>query len=96
MLPQKTLSEDEFIAAIRSRSAFGAAYLYDQYSPVLFKIIFLTIRDQSLAETILEQVITHIWYSTDEFLNQSNPAGVWMAGIARRFAKEAIRPQIIV
>ena len=83
------LSEPEFINAIASREPNAASLLYDQYASKLFKIICCSVKDLQTAEAILEKTLHTIWHNANDFHLQDKQLLLWMAGIARKLARQA-------
>jgi DNA-directed RNA polymerase specialized sigma24 family protein len=55
---------------VQTRTRTGAEMLYDQYSASLFKIIYCYVKDQPIAEDLLEQTFIHIWNTIDQYKEQ--------------------------
>jgi RNA polymerase sigma factor (sigma-70 family) len=85
------LSEKNLIAVVQTRTRIGAETLYDNYAATLFKVIYCYVKDQQLAEDILEQTFIKIWNSIDQY--QSQPGGIyaWMISIARNLSKNVVK-----
>jgi hypothetical protein len=83
---QRSLTESELIREIKNRSALGFKVLYDCNASLLYKIIWLSVKDKKLADYLLEEAILVICYRIDEFPNQELSFTLWMAGIAKGLA----------
>jgi len=88
---KKEVAEAELIKAIaiRDKEAYGT--LYDQYAPVLFKIILLNVKDRAMTEDILEETFLTICSYLTEYHLQPARFLLWMAGIARQCALAAVK-----
>jgi DNA-directed RNA polymerase specialized sigma24 family protein len=84
------LSERTLIAVVQTRTRTGAETLYDQYAASLFKIIYCYVKDQQMAEDLLEQTFIHIWNTIDQFKEQPGGLHAWMLSIARNLSKSAM------
>jgi RNA polymerase sigma factor (sigma-70 family) len=84
------LSEKNLITVIQTRTRTGAETLYDQYSASLFKIIYCYVKDQQIAEDLLEQTFIQIWNTVDQYKEQLGGLHAWMLSIARNLSKSAM------
>jgi DNA-directed RNA polymerase specialized sigma24 family protein len=84
------LSERTLIAVVQNRTRTGAETLYDQYAASLFKIIYCYVKDQQLAEDLLEQTFIYIWNTIDLYKEQPGGLHAWMLSIARNLSKSAM------
>jgi DNA-directed RNA polymerase specialized sigma24 family protein len=77
-----SVKDIELYEAITGRSRPGAALFYDSCAPTLFKIIYSAVKQEEIANLILERTIVKIWNDIDQFNHQSSIL-LWMTGIAK-------------
>lgn len=65
--------------------------MYSQYSSAIFGIIGRTVRDNGLAEEILQQSMLKAWNKFDSYDSSKSSLYTWLAVIARRTAIDAVR-----
>ena len=90
-----TLSPEEAQALLRrvargDRQAFGA--LYEGFHRPVFRYLFRLVRDQEMAEGLLNDVMFEVWKGAGRFEGRSKPS-TWILGIARHLALNALRRQ---
>ncbi|TSJ36618.1 hypothetical protein FO440_22590 [Mucilaginibacter corticis] len=88
---RKPLTEAQLIREIKKRSEKGFSVLYDLYAPLLYKIIWLSVKDKELADRLLEDTFLAIGYQINEFPFQHKGFKLWMAGIAKRMALQHVK-----
>jgi DNA-directed RNA polymerase specialized sigma24 family protein len=86
-----TPNESELIREIENLSVQGFTLLYDRYATLLYKIIWITVKDHQLATQLLEETFLVICSDIHEFPLQNLRFTLWMAGIAKQTALRAIR-----
>ena len=64
--------------------------LYQRYQRPLFMYLLRLVRDESLAEEVLQDVIVAIWRSAAAFSGRSR-VSTWVFGIAHHQAVQAMR-----
>ena len=70
--------------------------LYDQYAPVLLGVITKIIRDDNEAIALLETAFIKIHSQLDQFQPQKQPLFIWLLGIARGTALDALKKRTSV
>lgn len=66
-------------------------YLYDHYSAALNGIIFRIVRDEDIAEEILQDVFIKIWDKIENYDSSKGRLFTWMLNIARNQAIDKTR-----
>lgn len=85
------LNEDKLIEAIKEKNRVGAEALYDMYAKSLFGVLFKMVKDQELAEDLLQQSFIKIWTSIDYYDVSRGKLFTWMAAIVRNLGKDSLR-----
>ncbi|SIT78174.1 RNA polymerase sigma-70 factor, ECF subfamily [Pontibacter indicus] len=65
--------------------------LYDRYSPTLYGIVFRIVKDENVAEDVLQEAILRIWVSFDKYDASKGRLFTWMLNICRNLAIDTIR-----
>jgi len=81
-----TISESNYIDLIRSGDQEGLSRIYDAYSGPVMGIIFRIVKNQELAEEILQQTMLKVWNKIDLFDSNKSSFFTWVAAIARNTA----------
>ncbi|MFD0795390.1 RNA polymerase sigma factor [Mucilaginibacter litoreus] len=84
----KKVSDRDILEAIMRHDPQGAELLYDQYAPILFKIICCSVSNQEEAAFALEKTMLKIWVDIKQYDLQKDRLLIWMAGTARKIAKK--------
>ena len=100
--PQLNSSCDDAERAVLTRIAGGEqdalAALYERYQRPLFIYLLRVLRDEGLAEEVLQDVIVAIWQSAASFAGRSR-VSTWIFGIAHHQGIQAARrrqlPQLV-
>lgn len=75
--------------ALRDREAFGL--LYDQYAPLIFKLLLRIMRDRAEAEDLLQEVFLQVWRTAASFDARRGHPSAWLITIARSRAIDRLR-----
>ena len=73
----------------QSREAFN--YLYRQYSPVIYGVIYKVINDEQTSQDVLQDVFVKIWNNVGQYDAQKGRLYTWMINIARNAAIDKLR-----
>lgn len=84
-------SEEQLVNLLKNRDRNVIAYLYDNYSPVLYGIILKTISNETVAEDILQEVFIKIWKNIDSYDAARGRLYTWMINITRNAAIDYLR-----
>ena len=66
-------------------------YLYDNYSPAIYNIIFKIVKSQEVAEDLLQDAFVKIWENIASYDNNKGRLFTWMLNISRNLAIDKIR-----
>jgi DNA-directed RNA polymerase specialized sigma24 family protein len=89
---ESTIDQRQFIEMMRCRDVRALEVLYDQYSAVLYGVIFRITGDEKKSEEILYRTFTHIWNTFQTFDDSVHTLCLWMVNIARGFSFETLTP----
>ncbi len=91
MNSHKHISEDEVIPLLLKKDAAGLEYLYDNYSSILYGIIFRITGREQLANELLIDCYVKIWQHASQYNPVKDRLGAWLINIARRMSFEKLR-----
>lgn len=84
-------SESELVHLLQLRSEQVFSYLYDNYSGALLSIIYNIVKDEELANDVLQDVFVKIWRQSDSYDSSKGRLFTWMLNIARNASIDTIR-----
>lgn len=84
------------INLIRKKNQKGLSDLYDQYCGALNGIILRIVKNEKVAEEILQNTFLKIWDNIDSFDDSKGTFYTWMARIARNNALDVVRLKTFV
>ena len=83
--------ESELVALLKSKSKAGMVRLYDNYSFSLFGVIHKVVKDNQIAEDILQETFIKVWEKIDKYDESKGRLYTWMLNIARNSSIDYIR-----
>jgi len=83
--------ESEIIALIRQRDQTGLRYMYDQYGATILGVIKRIIKDNPVAEEILQHTFLKAWNKIDTYNSNKSSLYTWLSSIARNTAIDKVR-----
>jgi RNA polymerase sigma factor (sigma-70 family) len=92
---QGTISESDLIAGLKAKRQPALDYLYDHYSSALYGVISRIIRNQDVAEEVLQDAFLRIWNRIDNYDASKGRLFTWMLNIARNLAIDKTRSKEI-
>jgi len=69
--------------------------LYDQYNNALFGIILRIVKDQHVAEEVLQDTFVKIWQNLDHYQASKASIFTWMSKIARNLSINAVQSKAV-
>lgn len=87
----KKYSESELVHLLQQRAASVFSYLYDNYSGALLSIICNIVKDEELANDVLQEVFVKIWRQIESYDSSKGRLFTWMLNIARNASIDTIR-----
>jgi RNA polymerase sigma factor (sigma-70 family) len=88
---QATYTEQELVFLLRGRDNQAFSYLYDNYSGALYTIILQIIKENELANDVLQEVFINIWRKIESYDATKGRLFTWMLNIARNASIDALR-----
>ncbi len=87
----KKYSEEELVHLLKNKDRSAFSYLYDNYSPALFGIIFRMLENRELAEDVLQEAFVKIWNNFSNYDNSKGRLFTWMINITRNLTIDTLR-----
>jgi len=84
-------SNEELIAKIKQGDADSFSLLYDKYSDSLYGLILKIIRQDDLAQDILQECFVKIWQKIQTYDETKGSLFTWMLNICRNKAIDSLR-----
>lgn len=94
-MPKATLSEQELIDRLRQKDRSALEYLYDHYAGALFGIVSRILKDDVVAEEVLQDVFVRIWERIHLYDSKKGRLFTWMLKLARNQAIDKTRSREI-
>ncbi len=86
-----TIGEKELIERLRNRDQSAFDYLYDHYSGALNSIVLRIVRNEDVAEEVLQDIFLKIWDRMATYDSSKGRLFTWMLNIARNQAIDKTR-----
>ena len=86
-----TYSEEELVLLLKQQSREAFNYLYRQYAPVLYGVIYKVINDEQTSQDVLQDVFVKIWNNIGQYNAEKGRIYTWMINIARNAAIDKLR-----
>jgi len=83
--------ENEIITLLQRKDERAIALLFENYSNALYGIISNTIRDQEVAQEVLQDVFLKVWKNADKYDVQKGRLYTWLAQITRMATIDTFR-----
>lgn len=87
----KKYTEEFLYSALRSKSKTAFEYLYDNYSPALYGVIFNILKSEEASNDALQEVFVKIWNNFDSYDPERSRMYTWMMNIARNHSIDKLR-----
>ena len=87
----KKYSEEELIFLLKGKDQSAFSYLYDNYSAVLYGVIYKMLDDRELSEDVLQEAFIKIWNNFSNYDNLKGRLFTWMLNITRNLTIDTIR-----
>jgi RNA polymerase sigma factor (sigma-70 family) len=84
-------TEEELVIQLRQQDSQAFEYLYDNYSPALYGIIYKMVEDKELAEDILQESFVKIWNNFTAYSAEKGRLFTWMLNLTRNLTIDHLR-----
>lgn len=82
---------DESVILFQKKDVRAFEYLYDTYKKSLLGVIFTIVKDDAIAEEILQDAFIKAWNNADSYNSSKGRFFTWMLNIARNAAIDKTR-----
>jgi RNA polymerase sigma-70 factor (ECF subfamily) len=87
-----TLGEcDPLVRALQQKEPGAMAELYDRYSVAVYSRIYAMVRNEALAEDLVQEVFLRVWRRVESFDHTRGSLGTWIQAVARNCAIDYLR-----
>jgi RNA polymerase sigma-70 factor (ECF subfamily) len=87
--------DDELIDRLRRRDEAALAALYDRYARPAFSLALRLLRDQELAEDVLQEVFITLWNRPEVYAPERGRFLPWLLGVTHHRAVDVLRSRAI-
>ena len=84
-------SEEELVVLLQRQDKQAFSYLYDNYAPALYNIIYRMVEDVSLAEDIMQEAFVKIWNHFSSYDKSKGRLFTWMLNLTRNLTIDMMR-----
>lgn len=92
MKKKNKIDEETFVKKLYGRHPEAIGALYDQYSAVLYGIIYRIVNNPEVAEEVLMDTFSKIWNNFQQYDASKGRLLTWMINLARNSSLEKVRP----
>jgi RNA polymerase sigma-70 factor (ECF subfamily) len=86
------LKDDPDLARrLKNRDASAMADLYDRFGRLAFSLIFRIVRNEAVAEDLVQETFLRVWNRAQAFDNERGALGPWILAVARNRAIDYLR-----
>ena len=85
------IAENDLVARLKGKDSAALDYLYDHYSGALYGIVFRIVKNEDIAEEILQDIFLKIWDKIENYDAGKGKLFTWMLNIARNQAIDKTR-----
>jgi RNA polymerase sigma factor (sigma-70 family) len=90
------ISEPDLVSALSRKDKQALSYLYDHYSAALYGMIVRIVKNEEVAEEVLQDVFLKIWHRFDNYDASKGRLFTWMLNLARNLAIDRTRSREII
>jgi RNA polymerase sigma-70 factor, ECF subfamily len=85
------MEDAELLEAVARQDQSAMAALFDKYSRLVYSIALRVLREPTLAEDVMQEVLLQVWRQPGGFVSQRGSLGAWLAVVARNRSIDVIR-----
>ena len=83
----------ELLVRLQRRDPQALAELYDRYGQLVFRLILRMVRDNGIAEDLVQETFLRVWNRIGGFDSDRGAVGPWLLAVARNRAIDYLRCQ---
>tara|TARA_R110001592_G_scaffold359340_3_gene665751 strand:- start:118118 stop:118669 length:552 start_codon:yes stop_codon:yes gene_type:complete len=85
------LKEEQLVQGLKDKDPKVFEYLYDNYTSAIFGVIVGIVRDNEVAEDLLQEVFLKIWNKIEYYDSTKGRIYTWMVNMARNSSIDKLR-----
>lgn len=89
------IAEPDLVKGLKAKNPASLDYLYDHYSAAMYGIITRVVKNEDVAEEVLQDVFLKIWDKIESYDASKGKLFTWMLNIARNQAIDKTRSKEI-
>lgn len=83
--------DSELVARLKRRDPDAMALLYDRYGRIMYSLILRVVRNEPVAEDLVQESFLRIWNRVHGFDQERGALGPWILAVARNRAIDYLR-----
>ena len=83
--------DSDLAARLKRRDPDAMASLYDRYGRLIYSLILRIVRNESVAEDLVQETFLRVWNRVHGFDQERGALGAWMLAVARNRALDYLR-----
>ena len=88
---RQNIEDAELLEAVAQQDESAMAELFDRYSRLVYAISLRVLKEPSLAEDVMQEVLLQVWRSPGGFIAQRGSLASWLAVVARNRSIDVLR-----
>lgn len=85
------LSDEAVVALVARSDEVALGELYDRYGRIAYGLALRIVRDDALAEDVVQEAFLNAWRSAGRFLPERGKASTWLLTLVHRRAVDLVR-----
>jgi RNA polymerase sigma factor (sigma-70 family) len=85
------ISEEDLIALLRAQDKRAVSVLYDKYAAALYGVVLKIVKEEEIAEDVLQEAFVKIWSTFDSYDASKGRLFTWMLNVTRNLSIDKIR-----
>jgi RNA polymerase sigma-70 factor (ECF subfamily) len=87
----ETMDDAALLEAVAEGNQDAMAAVFDRYSRIVYSIALRVLREPSLAEDVMQEVLLQVWKRPQSFVAQRGNLAAWLSVVARNRAIDVLR-----
>lgn len=87
----ETMDDAALLDAVAEGSQDAMAAVFDRYSRIVYCIALRVLREPSLAEDVMQEVLLQVWKRPQSFVSQRGNLAAWLSVVTRNRAIDVLR-----
>ncbi len=84
-------NELELVAGLKAKNEKAFSYLYDNYAATLKGVIFAMVKDQNIAEDVLQDAFVKIWNNIEAYDDTKGRLYTWMRRLVSNLTLDVLK-----